>query len=85
MWAALFRYTRDMATPTPIGQVHYSEPRAVQIRDRPEDLTHTATAISGTVNIVSETVLDRQKILAGWSEIVEAINMKVHEIVGRAE
>jgi len=72
-----------MPAPDPIGHIHYNEPRAVQIRDRPEDLTHTAAAISGTVNIVAETVLDRNKILAAWSEIMRAIDMKVLEVVER--
>lgn len=73
-----------MPTPAPIGHVFYSEPRAVQIRDTPEeDIKHLASAISGTVNLVAVTVEDRNKILAGWSEIMTAINLKVEEIIGR--
>lgn len=68
------------------GHVEYSEPRAVQIREDSSFVNpKTHAAISGTVNLTAETVTDRTKILNSWHEIMDAINMKVLEIVGRAD
>lgn len=67
------------------GNVEYSQPRAVPIREDNNFVNpKTHTAIHGTINIVSDTQEGLDKILAGWPEIMSAVNLKVREIVGRA-
>lgn len=69
---------------TVLGSVEYSQPRAVLIREDnalPTPKSHAA--ISGTINLTADTVTNRNKILNNWDEIMQAIDLKVLEIVGR--
>jgi hypothetical protein len=69
-----------MPIPAPIDLIHYSEPRAVQVRE-PENLSEIHSAIHGSFNVYVDTVLERKAVLDNWSVLMEAVAVKVREII----
>ena len=59
-----------MPTPDPIGPIHFSEPRAVVVRD-PKELSSTHAAVHGDMNVYTETVAEAQAIIAAWPVIMQ--------------
>ncbi|HPE52982.1 MAG TPA: hypothetical protein PK852_02585 [Mesotoga prima] len=68
--------------PDPMGRVHYNQARAVQVRE-PENLNLVHSAVSGTLNVYTDTRLEAKAIIDGWEEIIRAVHLKVEEILGR--
>lgn len=62
-----------MPTPTPIGSVHFDEPRAVVVRE-PENLEAHHSAIHGGINIYVDTLKEGQAILAAWPELMQQVS-----------
>lgn len=71
-----------MATPPPIGRVRYTEPRGVQVRE-PDDVKQMHSAVHGSVAVYTDSLTEAQVIIAGWSEIMQAVNQKVVELILR--
>ena len=69
-----------MPVPTPIGLVHYNEPRAVQVRE-PENLTEVHSTVFAGVHIYVDNALEREAILDNWASLMEALSVKVDEII----
>jgi hypothetical protein len=65
---------------TAIGPLHYSDPRAAQVRE-PEDLSTTHAAVHGEVAIYVDTRNQTHAILDRWSEIMQAASTKAQEII----
>src|SRR4029077_9579334 len=65
---------------TAIGPLHYSEPRAVQVRE-PEDLGTAHAAVHGEVAIYVDTRNQTHAIIDNWNEIMEAAAAKAEEIL----
>lgn len=71
-----------MSTPPPIGRIRYTEARAVQVRE-PDDIKQTHSAVHGSVAVYTDSITEAQVIITGWSEIMQAMNEKVVEIILR--
>lgn len=71
-----------------IGNLYYSDARAVQIAGKyieggaPDDKT-PHNAVHGDFNILTNSMSEAQKIMLAWPEIMQAVFLKVSEIVGR--
>lgn len=70
-----------MPVPPPVGLVHFDEPRAVQVRN-PENLKDIHSAIHCGINIYTDSKLENEKIMARWTEIMNAADKKAQEILG---
>lgn len=71
-----------MPVPPPIGVVHFSEPRAVQVRN-PENLSDIHSAVHASVSIYTDSKIETDTLLSRWSEIMIAANDKAKEILGK--
>lgn len=71
-----------MPTPLPVGRVRYTLPRAASVRAA-GDIKTTKASVNGTIAISTDTVIERDKVLNNWEEIMQAINTKVVEILLR--
>ena len=69
---------------TAIGPLHYSDPRAAQVRE-PEDLNSTHAAVHGDVAIYVDTRNQTHAIIDGWNEIMEAASAKAQEILASVD
>ena len=65
---------------TAIGPLHYSDPRAVQVRE-PEDLSTAHAAVHGEVAIYVDTRNQTHAVIDRWGEIMEAASAKAQEIL----
>jgi hypothetical protein len=65
---------------TTIGPLHYSDARAVQIRE-PEDLATVHSGVHSDVAIYTDTRLETDAILAAWPDIMQAASDKAVEIL----
>ena len=65
---------------TQLGPLHYSDPRAAQVRE-PENLNETHAAVHGDVAIYVDTRNETHAILDGWNEIMQAASDKAQEIL----
>lgn len=70
-----------MPVPSPIGVVHFSEPRAVQVRS-PENLSDIHSAVQASVVIYTDSKKETDLLLLHWEEIMAAANEKAKEIIG---
>lgn len=68
-----------MPVPNPVGRVHPSEPRAVKVRNN-LDVSDIHSAVTGTMNIYTQSYLEAQAIINAWDEITAAVDAKVTEI-----
>ena len=66
---------------TAIGPLHYSDPRAAQVRE-PEDLNETHAAVHGDIAIYVDTRNETHALLDRWEEIMRAASLKAEEILG---
>lgn len=66
--------------PEPIGSVHYSEVRAVQVR-APGDMNSVHSAAYSNIAIYADNKAQMNAILAHWQEIMQAASSKVDEIL----
>lgn len=55
--------------PEPVEPIHFSEPRAVMVRD-PKDLKSKHSAVHGSIAIYVDTKAEADVILAAWREIM---------------
>lgn len=69
-----------MSVPDPIEPIHFSEPRAVQVRD-PENLNSLHSAVNGNIFVYTETKLETDKILEKWAEIMQVAADKAQEFL----
>lgn len=69
-----------MPTPAPIDPIRFSEPRAVKIRE-PENLSAMHSAVHGDMNVLVESQLEAEAILAAWRVIMQAAADKAQEIL----
>lgn len=69
---------------TAIGPLHYSDPRAAQVRE-PEDLNSTHAAVHGDVAIYVDTRNQTHAILDHWGEIMQAASTKAQEILASVD
>lgn len=65
---------------TAVGPLHYSDPRAVQVRE-PEDLSTAHAAVHGEVAIYVDTRNQTHAIIDRWSEIMAVASAKAEEIL----
>jgi hypothetical protein len=63
-----------------IGPLHYSEARAVKVRE-PEDLNTVHSAIHGEIAVYTDSRLEADAVLAGWPDIMAAASAKAEEIL----
>lgn len=69
-----------MATPNPVGLIHFDEPRAVQVRE-PENLKSVHSAIHCGVNVYTETRLETEFLLQRWPELMLMFDTAVKQIL----
>jgi hypothetical protein len=69
---------------TAVGPLHYSDPRAVQVRE-PEDLSTAHAAVHGEVAIYVDTRNQTHAVIDRWAEIMEAASAKAVEILASVE
>lgn len=55
------------------------------VRDPESDPDKPHSAVSGTINILTDTRTEAHKILTAWPEIAEALRLKVEEILERPD
>jgi hypothetical protein len=68
-----------VSVPTPIGSVHYDEPRAVTVREPEGDGKHSA--VHSGVNVYTDTLTEAQGVIAAWPLIMQAAADKADEIL----
>jgi hypothetical protein len=66
------------------GRVRYSPARGVSVRE-PGNIKNTHSAVSGSIAIYTDTLVETQQIIDCWDEIIQAANAKVEEILSRTE
>jgi len=71
-----------MAVPPIVGLVHSGEPRAVQVRT-PDNLNAFHSAVHTSIAVYTDTKTETDTILARWTEIMEAIDAKAKQILGK--
>jgi hypothetical protein len=69
-----------VATPDPIGPISFSEPRAVQVRS-PKKVSDIHSAVSGMVNIYTDTKIEAEAIIAAWPVIMQKAADQAQEIL----
>lgn len=69
-----------MSVPDPIGPIHYSEPRAVQIR-MPGNLTEIHSAVNGNVNVYADSMVECNAVLEQWPSIIQAAADRANQIL----
>lgn len=57
--------------PEPIEPIHFSEPRAVQVRE-PGNLASKHSTVMGTMHVYVDTKAEADAIIAAWREIMNA-------------
>lgn len=63
-----------------IGPLHYSDPRAAQVRE-PEDLDTVHSAVHGEIAVYVDNRNEGNAIIAGWADIMAAASAKAEEIL----
>ena len=66
--------------PDPIGVIRYSLPRAVQVREQ-GNVTEVHSAVSGTINVYTDTMTEANCLIDNWHQIIEAANAKASELL----
>ena len=69
-----------MPTPAPIDPIHFSEPRAVKIRE-PENLSAMHSAVHGDMNVLTQSMTETNAIIENWSLIMQAAADKAAEVL----
>ena len=72
-----------------IGNVNYSDPRAVQVAGKyidggdPEDKT-PHSAVKGYLVVLTDTMTDANVLIDNWHRIVAAVNDRVEQLLTEA-
>jgi hypothetical protein len=69
---------------TAIGPLHYSDPRAAQVRE-PEDLSTAHAAVHGEIAIYVDTRNETHAIIDNWGAIMEYASAKAQEILANVK
>ena len=77
-----------MSTPAPtpsnvppaVGRIHYSQPRAVMVREEGH-LTKIHSAIHGGLNIYVSSHAEAQKVLDNWQSLMVTLNQDIEKII----
>lgn len=69
-----------MSIPDPIEPVHFSEPRAVLVRES-GNLSNVHSAVSGNLNVYAENQSECNEIISRWREIMQVAADKANEIL----
>jgi hypothetical protein len=69
--------------PEPVGPVHYSEARAVMVRE-PGNLKSKHSAVQSPLIVYTDTISQSKALLARWPEIMQAAADKAQEIIDAA-
>lgn len=72
--------TEAMSTPPAIGPVHYSEPRAVQVRN-PDNLSEFHSAIHGSVAVYVDNKNQANAVMLAWANCISKFADEVIEII----
>lgn len=69
-----------MPTPTPVGLIHFDEPRAVQVRE-PENLSAVHSAIHCGVNVYTDSKKETDYLLERWPEIMQELSDSIQQVI----
>lgn len=66
--------------PDMIGRIRYSPARGVSVR-QPGDMKSVHSAVSGTIAVYTDTLIETNFVIEHWDEIIQAANDKAIEIL----
>lgn len=66
--------------PEPIDRVHWTYPRAVQVREN-NNIKEFHSAVYGTMAVYTESVIETQILLDNWEEIMSLVNQKIKQLI----
>lgn len=69
-----------MPVPTPIGKVHYDEPRAVMVRE-PGHLDKVHSAVHGAVAVYTASESEAKKLMASWAQVMTVLDAEVAKVL----
>jgi hypothetical protein len=69
-----------MPVPTPVGLIHYDEPRAVMVRDS-ENQDKPHSAMRSAVNVFTDSVKETNYLIERWPEIMAELDLVVKQII----
>ena len=69
-----------MSVPTPVGRVHYNQPRAVMVRE-PENLNSSHSAIYSPVHVYVDNKKEADAVLAAWPAIMKILDDALSNVI----
>lgn len=69
-----------MHTPTPVGRVHFDEPRAAFVRE-PETLDKHHSVVHCGINIHTDTMKETRLIMSYWGTLMREVDKWVDELL----
>jgi hypothetical protein len=73
-----------MPTPTPVGRIHYDEPRGVLVRD-PEEESGKHSAVHGGINVYVESISQATHIMNIWPMLMAELSDKIEHALKNLE
>jgi len=69
-----------MSVPTPVGRVHYNQPRAVMVRE-PENLNSSHSAIYSPVHVYVDNKKETDTVLAAWPDLMKMLDNAIETLL----